>query len=233
MDNRGLTGSGFRITDGGKEFLVTARHVLFNEKNELRCDSFYCTSQNSLGELEEARTINIDLSKSDIIETKSIDIACLELILEENYDVQQEGKNIIAAKFQDLLLLDKIIVSKPVIQVGFPTSLYLEGFQFFDTNRPLLRKGIIAGIHSKNNTFIIDCPAFYGNSGGPVILPSENGNTKVIGIVSRYIPFVTEWKNKHERQFTREEFYNSGYAVCVPLDSIIENMGIGGDVVPA
>lgn len=224
MDNRGSTGSGFRIKDKGKEFLVTARHVLFNEKNELRSDSFYCTSQNSLGEPEEERAIVIDLSASNIIETKSIDIVSLELVSGKNYEVQQEGKNIIAANIEDLLSLNDIIVSAPVIQVGFPTSLYLKELQFFDINWPLLRKGIIAGIHKKGNTFIIGSPAFYGNSGGPVILPSENGNTKVIGIVSRYVPFMVEWKNKYERKFTRKEFYNSGYTICVPLDSIIENI---------
>jgi len=224
MDYGVSTGSGFRLNNGDDEYLITAKHVIFDSDNKLRCETFLTTSQNYIGEPDDARTLIVDLTKSNIIESGNDDIICIELVLNNNYEVQLEGRNIITAKTEDLLTSDKIKISSNVIQVGFPTSLYLEGFEFFDINRPLLRKGIVAGIHSKENTFIIDCPAFYGNSGGPVIQSTENDEYKIIGIVSRYIPFVMEWRNRHERQFTREEFYNSGYAVCVPLDSIIESI---------
>ncbi len=224
MDYGVSTGSGFRLDIDENEYLITAKHVIIDKENNLRSDSFLCTSQNSIGEPEEAKTIIIDFSKSKIQEFETEDIVIIELVKDKNYEVQQEGANIISAKQDDLLALKDVQIASNVIQVGFPSSLYLEGFQFFDINRPLLRKGIVAGIHTKENTFIIDCPAFYGNSGGPVVYPLDNNETKIIGIISRYIPFVTEWKNKHERQFTREEFYNSGYAVCVPLDSIINHI---------
>ncbi|WP_100611244.1 trypsin-like peptidase domain-containing protein [Confluentibacter lentus] len=224
MDFGVSTGSGFRLDIDDNEYLITAKHVIIDKNNNLRSDSFLCTSQNSIGEPEEAKTIIIDLSKSKISEFNGEDLVIVELIKDKNYEIQQEGINIISAKEDDLLALKDIRIASNVIQVGFPSSLYLEGFQFFDINRPLLRKGIVAGIHSRENTFIIDCPAFYGNSGGPVVYPLDNGETKIIGVISRYIPFVTEWRNKHERQFTREEFYNSGYAVCVPLDSIINHI---------
>lgn len=198
--------------------------MIFDNENKLRCDSFLVTSQNAIGEPDDARTIIVNLTKSNIKYSGNNDIVCIELIADKNFEVQQEGNNIISAQKDDLLSFDKIKIASNVLQVGFPTSLYLGGFEFFDINRPLLRGGIVAGIHSRVNTFIIDCPAFYGNSGGPVIQHFEDDIYKIIGIVSRYIPFVTEWRNRHERQFTREEFYNSGYAVCVPLDSILESI---------
>ncbi len=144
----------------------------------------------------------------------------IELYKNTNYEISQEGNDIIAASLDDLKPYSEIEIACNVLLVGFPTSLIIDNF--FDLDRPLLRAGIIAGIDHKSKTFIIDSPAFYGNSGGPVLQLDNNGNFHIIGIVSKYVPFVTEWKNKHEKAFSRQEFYNSGYAICVPLDEIIE-----------
>jgi S1-C subfamily serine protease len=216
------TGSGFRIEDDDKEFIVTAKHVLFDNKNQLRSNLLLITSQNYIGNGSHLRMIQVELDKADIKFSETEDIAIISLINKESYTVQEEGTDIISAKKTDLIKLAKVEIANDILLVGFPTSLIMPENVFFDINRPLLRKGIIAGINEESKTFIIDCPAYYGNSGGPILDFSDKENMKIIGLVSRYVPFVTEWKNNYERAFSREEFSNSGYAICTPLDYIFD-----------
>lgn len=218
------SGSGFRLTLGEREFIVTAKHVIYDKKDNLRNNEYLCTSQNYLGGSLDTFMMSIDLTKSIITLFQNVDLVLIELIKDKSYYIQQTGNDITTVKMDDLLPLNKIQIAADVIQVGFPTSLYITRLNFFDVNKPLLRKGIVAGIHEKDNTFIIDCPAYYGNSGGPIVQIDEKNNLKVIGIVSRYIPFITEWRNKHERELIKEEFHNSGYAICVPLDLVISKI---------
>jgi hypothetical protein len=171
--------------------------------------------------------LEIDLRISKIEFSITEDLAVISLNEEEAINVQQEGNNIVSATEDNLINLSDIQITNDLLLVGFPTSLIMAESKFFDINRPLLRKGIVAGINEKDNTFIIDCPAYYGNSGGPVLDVTDKENMKIMGLVSRYVPFVTEWKNNYEKSFSREEFSNSGYAVCTPLDRVfdlIENL---------
>ncbi|SCZ00515.1 S1 family peptidase [Flavobacterium caeni] len=221
LDQGSSTGSGFILSFKGKEYIITAKHVLFDGER-LRCDSLLITSQNHLGEIDDAKTVVIDeMSEIKIVKSHDSDIAAIFLEDENHFRVEQEGKNIISIQEDNIDKLEDIRIANNILLIGFPTSLIIEGARFFDVNRPLLRKGIVAGINSKDNTFIIDCPVFYGNSGGPVVEYKENGEIKLIGIVSKYIPFVTEWRNNRESAFSRQEFSNSGYAVCVPIDEIL------------
>lgn len=221
LDSGSSTGSGFILSFKGNEYIVTAKHVIFNDDG-LRCKSLLITSQNHLGEIEDAKTIVIDdIEKIDIIKSPNSDIIAIALRNSAHYRIEQEGKNIISIEETDIDKLEDIKIANNILLVGFPTSLIVEGARFFDVNRPLLRKGIVAGINSKDNTFIIDCPVFYGNSGGPIVEYKTNGEMKLIGIVSKYIPFVTEWRNNRENAFARQEFSNSGYAVCVPVSDIL------------
>lgn len=212
-------GSGFRINNDGKEFIVTAKHVIYNENGAIRSD-LLVTSQNVFGNKDDLNSIAVDLTKSNVLTFPVSDLALIELEIDVNVEVNQLGNNIISVDLNDVLKLNQINIASDIILVGFPTSL-INGDEF-DIDRPLLRSGIVAGINPKTNTFIIDSPAFYGNSGGPILLKGINNDYSIAGIVSRYIPFVTEWRNKHERAFFRQEFYNSGYAICVPLDEIVD-----------
>lgn len=112
---------------------------------------------------------------------------------------------------------------------GYPKSLKLigdlnGGYYDYDYDKPLLRKGIIAGIDRKLKTIIIDCPVFQGNSGGPVYeLNLINGKSGVIGIVTRSVLNVQVSENHYYRQ-KNLTFENSGYSVVVPIDFAIELM---------
>lgn len=105
--------------------------------------------------------------------------------------------------------------------MGYPTSLGMRRDVYFDGSKPLLRKGIIAGKNTKNNSFIIDCPAYFGNSGGPIVEYGEDELYRVIGIVSMYIPFETKWYSNRDR-IENIELSNSGYTVCLPIDLVFK-----------
>jgi len=227
LDHGKSNGSGFRLEKDGSYYIVTAKHVLYNENNELRSDFLLVTSQNFKGNDDDLSMLEIDLRISKIEFSATEDLAVICLNNEEAINVQQEGNNIVSATNENLINLSDIQITNDLLLVGFPTSLIMAESKFFDINRPLLRKGIVAGINEKDNTFIIDCPAYYGNSGGPVLDITDKQNMKIMGLVSRYVPFVTEWRNNYEKSFSREEFSNSGYAVCTPLDRVfdlIENL---------
>ena len=61
-----------------------------------------------------------------------------------------------------------------VLSVGFSIGWRHEsGGQAFDINYPLVRGGVIAQIQGwfrgNHDTFLVDCPIFDGNSGGPIV----------------------------------------------------------------
>jgi len=227
VDFGGSTGSGFRLSCFNKEYLITAKHVVFEKIYDIYGKivshkprlNIAITSQNSLGNRAYAYEADVDLAKSKIKLFGDSDLCLIELEGGKNYTVNNSGYQITVADENDLLQLDSISIASQILIVGFPSSLLNP--EIFDVQRPLLRTGIVAGINEANKTFIIDSPAFYGNSGGAVIQITDN-NLHIIGVVSKYIPFVTEWFNTREKEFSRQEFYNSGYAICEPLDEIID-----------
>lgn len=96
-----------------------------------------------------------------------------------------------------------------------------------------MRKGIIAGVNEINKTILLDCPVFYGNSGGPVIqidiesnttLPGLTYNYHIIGIVTQFIPYEESWENRNNHLINKE-WFNSGYSVAVSIDKVFELIG--------
>jgi hypothetical protein len=64
---------------------------------------------------------------------------------------------------------DKVLVGNDVIVYGYPLSLALQESHQLEPLRPLLRKGMVAGQNVQNRSIVLDCPVYFGNSGGPVI----------------------------------------------------------------
>lgn len=226
LDQGKSSGSGFLLNFNGLDYLITARHVLFNE-DRIRCESLLVSSQNYRDQNEDARMFELDMSKAEVLNSKSEDVAAIPFgslekgEFKEYISIAQEGKSqTFSIKQNTTILLNEIKIANDVYLVGFPTSLIFQNSNHFDPGKPLLRKGIIAGINFEDKNFIIDCSAYYGNSGGPIIELHEDNKLVVIGFVSRYIPFVIEWRNNREISVTHAEYLNSGYSVCVPMDSV-------------
>jgi hypothetical protein len=222
------TGSGFRLSYKNKIYLVTAKHVLFSDSGNQRCRELLVTSKDSKG--NEFRSIIVNIEKAHILVSNVDDVVAIVIgsfdedvpKFDDSVVVQQLGSNIISVDSSQTKNLDEINIGAAIYLVGCPTSLLPENESYFDVDRPLLRKGIVAGINSRDNKFIIDCSSYYGNSGAPIIELSDDGVYRVIGLVTRYIPFYTEWKNNREPKISHIEFANSGYSICLPMNAVFD-----------
>jgi len=247
VDHGKSKGSGFRLKYKGLNFIISARHVFYDGNDLLYGETVIATCPSSpLG--NGTITFEIDLTKAKIFKSVNADV-CIILIgknqhlfeptghlkhetddhkrpatleLEEYVTlVEQTAKHFTSVDIEATRGLDKIGIANEVYLMGYPTSLGLTHSKYFDSTKPLIRKGIISGININEGTFIIDCPSYQGNSGGPIIEKGEDGYFRVIGLVSQYIPYETTWYNNRER-IKNVEIANSGFSVCVPFDKIVE-----------
>jgi hypothetical protein len=134
----------------------------------------------------------------------------------------QTGLNVNDSSF--LCPLSDIEVGSEVFMFGYPVSLTGPLAQVFDPVEPLLRKGIVAGVSREHCKVIIDCPSYFGNSGGPVVVVEHLSplitKFRVIGLVSGFIPFQEEWENK-TMHYSHVLKSNSGYTVVEPVDEVL------------
>jgi len=130
-----------------------------------------------------------------------------------------------ASALSHLKMFDDVLTGNDVYLFGYPVSVGIKQMPQIEHNRPLLRKGVVAGKNRKNETLILDCPTYYGNSGGPVAQaePLGSGNTefRIIGIVREFVPFQETWVNATHK-LSHWEISNSGYSVVVPADRIVD-----------
>jgi hypothetical protein len=228
------SGSGFHFRNDEKIFLVTALHVLYeDDKKTLRGSSLKLTSYDKDVRITKPIERIVDLQKVKIRKNDSKDIALVELasISKTDHEMRlldgvkrvSDGKSVTVTMPETYLKKFKdVLISNDVYILGYPSSLGSQGQ--IELNKPLLRKGIVAGKNMKNETIILDCPVYFGNSGGLAIEVEKDidGNTKyrAIGVVSQYIPFVE--KLTSELGYTNLNCENSGYSVVVPIDTILE-----------
>lgn len=186
----------------------------------------------------EKNIIEVNLSKllslKKLKYSKNHDIAVIEI-----GSVKENGKialidvvvknlsksGLISTKKEQFKKYKDILIGNEIFVFGFPTSLGLRNIPQIDYERSLLRKGIIAGVNNKTKSIIIDCPIYFGNSGGPVIEAERidllTTNYRNIGIISQFVPFV-EIINNVTQNYQNINVSNSGYAVVVPIDFVLE-----------
>ncbi len=232
------SGSGFLYRTEELIYLVTAKHVLFNDESNLRSKEVEIVCQTSDPDDESVYRFRIDLEKASPKYHKLTDVSIVkigEIKGKGEKGVQftnspgvenlENGKsNPVTASIRIIKMLNEVIISNDVYVSGYPTSLGIETSKQFNYNKPLLRKGIVANVHSLAQTIILDCPVYGGNSGGPVIQVVQEDGLKefyLIGVVSQFIPHVQKWKNDRDR-ITHLEYLNSGYSVATSFDSVLE-----------
>lgn len=229
-------------------YLVTAKHVLFNPPQGTNAPTLRSTIINvkvfsNTTETNTAiRTIIIplgdELSRQEVRYSADRDIAMVRI---EQCDTNNLNRAqtlpgiIVLSQDKDMGLntargpytsaLDATEVGTDVFMFGYPTSLTSGISDIFDPSEPLLRKGVIAGINIPRKVIIIDCPSYFGNSGGPVIeydrLNYPTPTPRIIGIVSGFVPFQEEWENK-TMGYSHVLKSNSGYTVVEPIDTALE-----------
>lgn len=248
IDQGKSTGSGFRFKYKEKNYVITAKHVLFNDNGELRGEILTVTSQSPDKGITEPNIFEVALERAMIHSSKKSDVAAI--LIGKNIKLQKDdialkdikvtpirptklaGENylrsvslgigsFISADIEVTRGISEIRIANDVYLMGYPTSLGLQRNSYFDYSKPLIRKGIIAGINSEQNTFTIDCASYQGNSGGPIIEHCEDNYYRLIGFVSKSIPYETTWHSNRD-QIKNTEISNSGYSVCVPIDEVID-----------
>jgi hypothetical protein len=239
----GTSGIGFYLNDDPFTYLVTSKHLLYNKnsstpKAKMAELTSYGKDQNDLSpniiqlyledmfttkNLRSHDTHDVAIGRIGKVEIQN-DSEVLKLykwarsVNWANTGIVRVDRKNITKKFSEVLISNEIFV------YGYPSSIGLKYIPQIDYNRPLLRKGIVAGVSPKTSTIIIDLGIYEGNIGCPVIEVNRNGyssDLKLIGLISQYIPYAEEWLN---RQGSKSDVVlsNSGYAVAIPVDFILE-----------
>ncbi len=214
-------GSGYLIMENNQHiFLVTAFHVLFDEKTGKPLSSharLYLTEADK----QEREILNIDLDQivgTPFLEYNDEDDLVVIWLRDQRANLNpkfitmgiQELRNFITFDRSNLMFYVNVLPTMRVFIIGYPRSIGIEDYPQLNEFVPLVRSGIVAAKNEDFRTLILDCMINKGDSGGPVLtidLYSEGKpKIKIIGTVIEYIPY-----NDDDRR-------NSGYSVAVCSD---------------
>lgn len=235
----GSTGSGFFVNSTKAIYLVTAKHVLFDPVTQKLLDASVELLSYSKNLADSTRNVVIlDLSilqnNGNIKPHPSQDVVAVEISTVVS-SAGQSGTSsplpgvtlvalakggLVGVGLDTIKPFEQVLTGNEVMVFGYPTSLGLAQFQQIDPHRPLLRKGIVAGTNPATRSIIIDCPSYFGNSGGPVVeLDREAFQThlSVIGVISQYVPFADAGRSN-----TFMILSNSGYSIVTPMDYVLD-----------
>src|ERR1041384_2084298 len=237
-----LTGSGFILQHKSSWYLITAKHVLFQRDSVRQEDTLigrFATLRIVDPEPDDTSVsillLDLEAIQSDnrILYHKESDVAAIGLGIADTAMVrtasgvrflQKSHHGIATRGIAMLSRYTDVKLGNDVYVYGYPTSIGLVSMPQFDSERPLLRKGIVAGKYGRRHTIILDCPVYYGNSGGPVVQESPDTRGlkfKIVGIVTEWIPF-DESKANRKTVPIGALYTNSGYAVAESVDTILE-----------
>jgi len=240
----GESGSGLIFQDTSSTYLITAKHVILNEIKDSTGKTINYTLKDKKGllkyyssDIEKAapKGIEIDflgLYNNGLLKySKDADILIcrigkidtvdyIKILYNEHVKKLNPQSSISAYVSANIASFDESELGNDIYIFGYPKALGLEGIYQYDFDRPLLRKGSLAGKYVANRTLVIDCSSFGGNSGGPVIEIIKN-EAKIIGIVVSFIPLAEVWINPRYN-IRNIELVNSGYSVVEPIDKIFD-----------
>jgi hypothetical protein len=216
----GHSGSGFQLNSGTQLYMVTAKHVLFNEQGQLIADKAEVVCQTSEIDDDSNTVLVIDFlvlqSTNNLFFHPQKDVAAFTFStvtfnadgitystnLIPGVTIKQSGKNgLVSVAKNTVLFLNDVLVSNDIFLYGYPSSLGLKQSPQF---------------------------VYYGNSGGPVVQVNNSGGRihhSVVGVVSQFIPYTENWVNQSNK-LVHTEVSNSGYSVAVAMDYVFEMLSI-------
>lgn len=242
------TGSGFYLNKEKYVFFVTARHVIFKESKTKDKIDYLLRSKNikllsySKDPKDQGRIIfDFDLESLNndglIRFHKNHDVAVVlfALMIEDKEGIkglrsasgvhlkEKTGSNIVGVDLNNIKKFDAVLISNDIFIFGYPTSIGIKRIPQIEYDRPLLRRGIVAGLNRNKKTIILDCPTYPGNSGGPVLEVDQTNifevKYRIIGVLSQLIPFARA--NKIQGHLN-VQISNSGYSVATPMDPVLD-----------
>jgi len=235
-------GSGFFLQASNSVYLVTARHVLFNDKQSptnwpMWSGNAECTSH--LDETDQTVALLDMIALSALGEVRystNHDVAMVRLedCNPANHSIVRVCKGVRFRTAQRLVSpipstlakkFDDIPVGMDMFLFGFPSSLGLAEMPQLDPSLPLMRRGIVAGKNLKRRTLVLDCPSFQGNSGGPIIGKENKSLTTtsfpLLGVLIEWVPFSESWQN-NRFGYRNQTLSNSGYSIAEPMDVVLD-----------
>jgi hypothetical protein len=232
----GSTGSGFYISAGQAIYLVTAKHVLFDPKTNKLLDVALDLLSYAKDPSDSKRNIaTLDLlalqRDGNIKPHPSEDVAVIKIstILPSSTNKgtlvpgvtfsEMATGGVLFGRVETVRSFDQVLAGNDVIVFGYPTSVGLKELPQIDSRRPLLRKGIVAGVDPEKHSIILDCPSYPGNSGGPVVEINRvnlvTTEFSIIGVVIQYVPFANQGN-------TFLLLSNSGYSLAAPMNFVLD-----------
>lgn len=233
-----VSGSGFYMQDSAHVYFVTAYHVIFNlQSNQPYEDTVSLISYRMDAENDPKILLRLALRSAapgDIRMDPRNDLVAIKIANLQPYDTlgnykinylpyaQRIGQAtyINSCPINLAFKFNEVIAGSEIFVIGYPKSLGLQGN--FDLDRPLFRKGIIAGKDVSYHRIIGDAPVYFGNSGGIVLGMGVDATIlKLVGLVSEYIPF-NDLLFDSRGNLRSLDAKNSGYSVIIPADKILD-----------
>ena len=245
----GSTGSGFFLNTSTNVYLVTARHVLMDgQAASVQCPLAELVSYSGDPDDHTANRIVLDLgllfSNKCVKAHTTCDVMAVRLFSSVTNGVhcprgqmaalpgvavaQSSSNGVVSVKLDAVKRYDDVLVANEVYLFGNPSSLGIQEIPQLDPFRPLLRKGIVAALNDKSHSIVLDCPAYPGSSGGPVLEADSDHigrQMRVIGVVCQFVPNAELWVNA-SNGFANRSISNSGYSIAIPMDPVLELIGL-------
>jgi len=246
----GYSGSGFIIGHNNQLYLVTAKHVIYQQDQKTNESNLISKSLKIIvypiisGKVsDKARIFELALeslsASNDVKSHHEADIVVIKLANTRNEDgklyvdflndvktIQASTGSIVNYDMSGSRRFNEVEITNDIFILGYPSSLSTIEMNQIDYDSPLVRKGIVAGKNVKNKSLILDCPVYGGNSGGLVLEMNETGlgtgNIHLVGVVVQFVPFVDTWQNIRFPELHNTSLQNSGYSVALPVDYIFD-----------
>ena len=191
--------TGFTIEVDGRQYLITARHLLLSSK-----------TLTDIEILHNGRWVKVSF-RVILPELDTVDIAVLAL--------PQQLSTLLPIQ----LGIKSSYLSQEVFFVGFPYGLFIDrkalnsGFPL-----PLVKHGIIAAFaNERGEPFLVDGINNPGFSGGPVVNASTAANPTIIGVVSGYRA-VQEPVRNQDQDTNMHVAVNTGLLVAYGIEYAVE-----------
>ena len=191
-------GTCFAIEVDGRQYLITARHMLNN------------STSNTANIYHDRQWKSVSFNRIDV-EPQTVDIVVLapDQQIANAAPVQPNGSK-------------GAILSQEVFFVGFPFGLSVDG-KNLNSGYPLpfVKHGVIAAFgFNSGEPFIVDAINNPGFSGSPVIIPEPVNNPIIIGVVSGY-RWSPETVYLQGQQTTLSVQANTGLLIAFDLEYAI------------
>lgn len=191
-------------TNFARFVLVTAAHVL----NDIKSDQATLFLRVQKGDSFEKLPISINIRSNTQplwIQHSNADVAVMPIALPNKVDLHLISTDLIAS---DKQLTDfEVRPGDELVVLGFPL-----GSESNDAGFPILRSGRIASYPlvptTTTKTFLLDFQVFPGNSGGPVLLLSENriyGGGMHAGRIQMILGVVSQEMTANEHTVSLDE----------------------------